>query len=240
VKWVTSITVLDKEADGFWMKNAYRKPDGAVAPGSTVPPEKMKPVTSLHVKSVIASPGDGATVAPGKPVMISGVAWSGDAGPVTSVQVSVDNGRNWRLANLHSNQFSEFGWRQWEFPWTPPLEGSYYTITARASDASGNTQPLAEEWNPSGYGWNVASRVGVNVGVAPPGGVMVEAYPTGSTSFKSSCGSCHGMDVIDQQHLTAAQWDREITKMTNWGAQVKPDDRATFLDFLVKNFGPRK
>jgi DMSO/TMAO reductase YedYZ molybdopterin-dependent catalytic subunit len=27
VKWVTNITVLDKEFDGFWMKSAYRKPD---------------------------------------------------------------------------------------------------------------------------------------------------------------------------------------------------------------------
>ena len=26
VKWLTSITVLDKEFDGFWMKNAYRQP----------------------------------------------------------------------------------------------------------------------------------------------------------------------------------------------------------------------
>jgi hypothetical protein len=58
------------------------------------------------------------------------------------------------------------------------------------------------------------------------------------TSLKSSCTSCHGNDVITQQHLTRAQWDREITKMTNWGAEVKPDDRDKLLDFLSATFKP--
>ena len=55
-KWLTSIRVLDKEHDGFWMKSAYRHPGKPVAPGTAVPPEQMQPVTSLRVKSVIASP----------------------------------------------------------------------------------------------------------------------------------------------------------------------------------------
>jgi hypothetical protein len=52
--------------------------------------------------------------------------------------------------------------------------------------------------------------------------------------------TCHGEDVIRQQTLTRAQWDREITKMTNWGAQVKADNRETVLDYLSGYFGPRK
>jgi len=59
VKWVTSIRVLEKEHDGFWMKGAYRHPGKPVAPGTAVPAEQMQPVTSLRVKSVIASPLDG-------------------------------------------------------------------------------------------------------------------------------------------------------------------------------------
>src|SRR5579863_1809044 len=91
-KWVTSIRVLEKEADGFWMKGAYRHPGKPVAPGTAVPPEQMQPVTSLRVKSVIASPLDGATVMPAKAAAIRGVAWSGDGGAVTAVEVSVDGG----------------------------------------------------------------------------------------------------------------------------------------------------
>jgi hypothetical protein len=40
-----------------------------------------------------------------------------------------------------------------------------------------------------------------------------------------------------QQHLTQAQWDREFTKMTNWGAPVTPENRSAILDYLVKHFG---
>lgn len=243
VKWVTSIQVLDKEFGGFWMKSAYRRPDFPMAPGTAMPADQMKPVTSLHVRSVIASPVDGGATQPGKPMTIRGVAWTGDAGPVTSVQVSVDNGRSWRLAELQSTQFTEFGWRQWQFGWTPRDEG-YYTIIARASDANGNTQPLSQEWNPSGYGWNVVARVGVavthSIDEGTRGGLRESPPPAPPDSLRASCLTCHGEDVIQQQTLTRAQWDREITKMTNWGAQVKAEDRETFLDFLVKNFGPHK
>jgi sulfite oxidase len=243
VKWLTSIQVLDKEWDGFWMKNAYRKPDHPVAPMTALTPEQMKPVTSLQVKSVIASPRDNALVEFGKPVAIRGVAWSGDLGPVTAVDVSTDTGRTWKPASFVRNQETKFGWRQWEFSWTPERE-SYYTLMARARDAAGNTQPFAQEWNPSGYGWNVVPRVGVTathgIDEGMRGGVPEPAPPATPDSIKSACLGCHGEDVIRQQRLTRAQWDREITKMTNWGAQMKPEDRNSFLDFLVSNFGPRK
>ena len=239
VKWVTSIQVLDKESDSFWMKSAYRRPDFPIAPGSAMPPEQMKPVTSLRVKSIITSAADSATLLPGKPAVIRGVAWSGDAGPVTSVQVSVDNGRTWRLARLLDGQFSQFGWRQWGIEWTPQQE-AFYTIIARASDANGNTQPLTQEWNPSGYGWNVAAQMGVKVSTEPVKNIDSMILHSHPDQFKNACLSCHREDVVTQQHLTRAQWDREITKMTNWGAQVKPEDRESLLDYLVKAFGPGK
>src|SRR5579884_1533778 len=161
VKWVTGIRVLDQPYDGFWMKSAYRRPPVPVVPGSAVPPERMQPVTSLRVKSIIADPQDGAQVPIARPLVIRGAAWSGDAGPVTAVDVSVDGGRSWKAADLRSDQKTQFGWRQWEFRWMPPQE-AYYTILSRARDAAGNTQPFDQEWNPSGYGWNVVPRVGVD------------------------------------------------------------------------------
>jgi hypothetical protein len=81
IKWVTSITVLNKAHDGFWMARAYRHPGRPVAPGTIVPPEKMQPVTSLRVKSVISDPIDGAAVIDRRRTVIRGVAWGGDAGP---------------------------------------------------------------------------------------------------------------------------------------------------------------
>lgn len=237
-KWVTSLTVLDKEFDGFWMKNSYRKPDHPVAPMTALTPDQMQPVTSLRVKSVIAAPLDGAVARPGQTVEIRGVAWSGDKGAVTGVDVSTDGGRRWKAATLHRDQQTPFGWRQWEFSWKPDRE-EYYTIVARARDASGDVQPMAQEWNPSGYGWNVVPQTHVNVTSAPaPAAATGNSAPafTPPPGFAQSCLTCHRENVITQQHLTRGQWDREITKMTNWGAPVKPEDRETFLDFLAKNF----
>jgi DMSO/TMAO reductase YedYZ molybdopterin-dependent catalytic subunit len=242
MKWLTGIRVLDKEHDGFWMKGAYRRPPRPVAPGAAVPPEQMVPVTSLRVKSVIAEPRDGSQAAAGKPVRIRGVAWSGDAGSVTGVDVSVDGGRTWKAAALPAGQKTQFGWRQWELVWTPPQE-AYYTILARARDSAGNTQPFDQEWNPAGYGWNVVPRVGLDVGREP-----VAQSPAASSStvnggapagFRAACGVCHEEDVIRQQRLTRGQWDREMTKMTGWGAKVPDSDRGAFLDYLFANFGPR-
>ena len=241
VKWLTSIRALDKEHDGFWMKSAYRHPGKPVAPGTLVPPEQMQPVTGLRVKSVINDPLDGMQVPIGKAVPIRGVAWGGDGGPITSVDVSVDGGRSWIAAALHQDQHTQFGWRQWEFNWTPS-QVAYYTILARARDAAGNTQPFDQEWNPAGYGWNVVPRVGVDV-VKELSGTPQLAQPSGSapsqpTAFQNACVVCHEDDVIRQQRLTRAQWDREITKMTKWGAEIKKEDRDKILDYLFSNYGP--
>jgi DMSO/TMAO reductase YedYZ molybdopterin-dependent catalytic subunit len=243
IKWLTSISILDNEHDGFWMARAYRHPGRPVEPGTAVPPERMQPVTSLRVKSVIASPLDGSQVETGRLATIRGVAWSGDMGPVTRVDVSVDGGRRWEPATLRREQRTEFGWRQWEYRWTPTQE-SYYTILARARDGAGNTQPFDQEWNPSGYGWTVVPRVGVNVVAAlsdskrqmQPSAVDV----TQPAAFKSACLACHDDDVIQQQRLTRAQWDLEVNKMIGWGARVRDEDRQALLDFLFSNFGPRR
>jgi hypothetical protein len=57
--------------------------------------------------------------------------------------------------------------------------------------------------------------------------------------FKNTCLVCHDDDVIRQQRLTRAQWDRELKKMTGWGAPVKDEERESFLDYLFANYGPR-
>ena len=68
------------------------------------------------------------------------------------------------------------------------------------------------------------------------------SFPTDGAprSYQQSCIGCHEEDVIAQQRLTRAQWDRELTKMTNWGAKVAPSERNEILDFLTKRFGPRR
>ncbi|MEO8099743.1 MAG: sulfite oxidase [Acidobacteriota bacterium] len=239
-KWLTGIHVLQAEDDGYWMKSAYRHPGRPVAPGTVVPAANMSSVTSLRVKSVIASPLQGSSVEVGKPLLIRGVAWSGDAGPIQRVEVSVDTGRRWAVARFVDKP-TRWGWRRWEFEWTPTAE-RFHSIFVRSRDAGGEMQPAAQEWNPSGYLWNVIPRVDVNVvrsvsSSATPPKSEEKSLPPAPPRFQETCMLCHQDDVIRQQRLTRAQWDREITKMTDWGAPVAAGDRETLLDFLARSFG---
>ena len=244
VKWVTNITVLNHEFDGFFMKTAYRHPGKPVPPGSAVDPATMHPVESLRIKSLISAPVDDSRTLPGKPVRIHGVAWGGES-PVRNVEVSVDNGRTWQAAKL-GGQPSKYGWRLWELNWTPP-QAAYYTIMARAFDEKGQTQPLAQEWNPSGYLNNTVQRVGVNVTtepapVEPANAKTATSVPTEfkqPAGYKQACLACHNEDMMQQQRLTRVQWEREVDKMVRWGAKVNPPDRDALVDYLFHLYGPR-
>jgi sulfite oxidase len=228
-KWLTSIRVVTEEFSGFWMKNAYLYPKKPAAPGTVVAPEAMVPVTSLRVKSSIAFPENGARVEPGKRIVVRGAAWSGEGGPIAGVDVSVDRGRTWKAARL-SGEATRFGWRLWEFPWTP-TEDAYYIVLVRARDLSGDIQPLVSEWNPSGYLWNAIARIDLNTASSSATPSPVQSPPP---ILRETCMTCHGDDVIQQQRLTRAQWDRELNKMIGWGARVRPEDRETLLDYLSR------
>ncbi|MBI1788049.1 MAG: sulfite oxidase [Acidobacteria bacterium] len=238
-KWITHVRVLDKEHDGFFMKTAYRYPVTSVAPGSSVDQALMTPVESLRPKSVIGGPLEGSRVgADGKPVRIWGVAWSGEA-PVAKVEVSTDSGRTWLTATLGQDR-DKYAWRSWEHFWTPPRP-AHYVLMARATDARGETQPFAQDWNPSGYLWNVVPQVRVEGG---PGPEMMSTMPTQAApefppKVKQACIGCHESDAIAGQRLTRAQWEREADKMIRWGATVKPEDRPELIDFLARHFGVR-
>jgi hypothetical protein len=67
----------------------------------------------------------------------------------------------------------------------------------------------------------------------------VSEIPAFPAKVKEACIGCHESDIVAGQKLTRAQWDREIGKMTGWGATVKPADRTEILDFLSQHFGTR-
>jgi hypothetical protein len=70
---------------------------------------------------------------------IDGMAWGPT--PVSAVEVKIDNGP-WTMATLDNGQ-SEFAWRAWHLDWSPtPGE---HTVTSRAIDKAGNTQPTMED-----------------------------------------------------------------------------------------------
>ena len=114
-----------------------------------------------------------------------------------------------------------------------------HTLIARATNAAGQTQPLEQQWNPSGYLWNVAQRVDVagNPKSRSPARRIAARRPQ-PAGYQSACLICHDERMMVQQRLTPAQWDREVNKMTGWGAPLKPDDRKAILEYLSTQFKP--
>jgi DMSO/TMAO reductase YedYZ molybdopterin-dependent catalytic subunit len=168
IKWLTEIRVLTHQLEGYYMDSAYRLPAHAAeaAGGNTTVPAEVQRgsvITSLPVKSIIATPADRSTINPraATPVRVFGAAWAGTS-TVSRVEISTDAGQSWRLAVLGA-EHARYAWRFWNFDWNPPEEGTY-VIVSRATDNRGRSQPLEMQWNPGGYVWNAADRVRITVG----------------------------------------------------------------------------
>jgi DMSO/TMAO reductase YedYZ molybdopterin-dependent catalytic subunit len=166
IKWLTEIRVLQRELQGYFMDSAYRLPapptEAAKENRTTSDGARLgKVITSLPVKSIIATPADGSTIDPAAPLRVFGAAWAGESA-VARVEVSTDSGQSWQSATL-GPEHARYAWRLWEFSWKPPEEGTYL-IFSRATDIRGRSQPLDVPWNPGGYLWNAVDRVRVTVG----------------------------------------------------------------------------
>jgi DMSO/TMAO reductase YedYZ molybdopterin-dependent catalytic subunit len=157
VKWLTRITVLERPHTGFQNAVAYRMYDADGQPG--------EPVTRMLPRSLTVPPGvpDFMTrsrhVTAG-PTTLTGRAWSGH-GAITSVEVSTDGGNSWADAELGA-ELGRHAWRGWSFDWHAPA--GEHTISSRATDSAGNTQPLEPPWNLKGYANNAVERIPVLVG----------------------------------------------------------------------------
>lgn len=161
VKHVSEIRVLDQTYDGYWLQTGYRIPDNdceCVPPGTT--PDKLKPVGQLRIRSFLTSLTEGASLTPGREIVLRGIAFDQGHG-IRNVSVSVDDGQNWRGTTLGEN-LGKFSFREWTTPFTPTRKGPL-AIKVRAESNSGEIQPLQAVWNPSGYKRNVVETTRVTV-----------------------------------------------------------------------------
>ncbi|MGB6877782.1 MAG: molybdopterin-dependent oxidoreductase [Candidatus Acidiferrales bacterium] len=167
VKCLSSVRLLDKPDENFWMNPGYRVPD--TPRGNTNPADvkagkvKMIPITRMPVRSFIISPDGGTKIPAGLPVTVRGIAFSG-SGRVTKVEFSDSTRGAWRTAKL-GEDLGPYAFRTWEMPWTPGRTGNY-RLAVRATDEKGNVQPNESVWNPGGYLWNKIEQQEVTVGAA--------------------------------------------------------------------------
>ena len=161
VKHLNEITVIDSVFDGFWMKTAYKIPNNScacVAPGTK--PASAVPINRMNVRSFITSLADGAKVAAGDLVTISGIAFDGGYG-VTEVGISTDDGKSWRSAQLGAD-LGKYSFRQWTAKVT--LKQGSHVLAVRAINRIGQTQPAEALWNPAGYMRNAVEKIKVTAG----------------------------------------------------------------------------
>jgi DMSO/TMAO reductase YedYZ molybdopterin-dependent catalytic subunit len=159
MKHITSLMAVNKPFDGFWMKSAYRIPLGKfplVARFTSQETAVNTPVTEMVVNSLITSHLDGATVKAGTNVMISGIAWDGGYG-ITSVEASVDGGKNWGTAILGKDH-GPYAFRSWSHRFMPVASGKH-VIMARATNKIGQSQAAALIPNPAGYHHNLVQTL---------------------------------------------------------------------------------
>ncbi len=141
VKWLRRIEVLDRPFQGYYQTTKYtvqrRRRDEL---------ERVI-VGPMAVKSEIIRPVVGATLGLGTNRLF-GVAWAGEEA-VAGVTVSSDGGRSWNPAELIGPR-APYSWTLWEYLCEVAEPGAY-TLLARATSASGQTQPLEHDSLNGGY-----------------------------------------------------------------------------------------
>ena len=148
-KWLVGIEAVDRAFAGFWNADNYVF--------LTAAGEPVRPVSRMPVKSVIASPAEGATVAAGNQV-VTGYAWSG-YGAVARVEVSTNAGQSWTVATLETA--GRRSWVRFRHEWRA-VPGAALLL-ARATDERGLRQPTTADWNAKGYLMNAIHQVAVTV-----------------------------------------------------------------------------
>jgi DMSO/TMAO reductase YedYZ molybdopterin-dependent catalytic subunit len=154
VKWLARIDAVREPFQGYQQVVAYWFRQSSE--------ERGTPVTRIRPRALMIPPGfpdfltRRRTVEHGS-VVLRGRAWSG-GGPITRVEVGV--GDDWRDAEL-DGPIGPYAWRGWSARWeATPGE---HVLRCRATDATGDVQPLDAPWNVQGMGNNQVQRVEVTV-----------------------------------------------------------------------------
>ncbi|MFD9406369.1 sulfite oxidase [Streptomyces sp. NPDC059989] len=153
IKWVGDIEVSAEPLYSPWNTDTYR----LFGPGQ--PAEGSAPLTRQTLKSAFELEL-GASVPVHRTRLLTGRSWSG-AAPVHRVEVSTDGGARWQRARLHDAP-RRGGWVRWSVPWTPRATGPT-ALLARATDATGRTQPATTAHNTQGYLFDAIVRHPVTV-----------------------------------------------------------------------------
>lgn len=170
VKWLSRIILSKEESKSFWQTKDYK----TVSPSlnwDKCDLEKVMPIQDFPVQAAICSPIDGTTVDGMVELTVKGYAMSGGGRGILRVDVTIDGGKTWHAASVHSEPQPwgrQWSWVLWEANLELPKDlqaGSRVEIAVKATDTSHNTQPESDSgiWNVRGLLENKWHRVNVQV-----------------------------------------------------------------------------
>uniref|UniRef100_A0A8D8G340 sulfite oxidase n=1 Tax=Culex pipiens TaxID=7175 RepID=A0A8D8G340_CULPI len=169
VKWLGRIIVSKQESGSHWQQNDYK----SFSPSTdwdTVDFKSAPAIQNMPVTSAICSPASGEKIkAENGFITVKGYAWSGGGQEVIRVDLSVDGGNSWVVADLDQVEKNTGRGRHWSWSlWTakiPVKPGQKLEIWSRAVDDNYNGQPetFKNIWNLRGVVGNAYSRVKVEV-----------------------------------------------------------------------------
>lgn len=160
VKWLDRVEAINRPFEGYQHTVGYRLRTDPEEPG--LPVDRIRPRSLMVPPGVPTFPERERYLEPG-PVDLDGRAWSG-AGAIDRVEVSVDGCRTWSDARLDPAAGAH-DWQRWRFRWEA-IAGRY-ELASRATDATGDRQPLEAKFNLGGYANNGVHRVTVTVREGP-------------------------------------------------------------------------
>jgi hypothetical protein len=159
VKHLTSIQLVTKPFDGFWMKSAYRIPVAKFPLVTRFISQETAvntPITEMVVNSLITSHAEGASVKVGAKSTLSGVAWDGGYG-ISAVETSTDGGKTWTPAAL-GEDLGRYAFRPWRYAFSLSTRGRH-SMMVRATNTVGQGQTTALITNPAGYHHNLVQAL---------------------------------------------------------------------------------
>jgi DMSO/TMAO reductase YedYZ molybdopterin-dependent catalytic subunit len=132
VKWMNRIEVRDRRLENRFMGRDYVTLRKEVHDGRE---EWIE--TSVNVGRVNSVPA--RVTKDGRAYTIHGAAWGGD---IAKVEVKIDDGP-WQAATLGEGKDDPVAWTFWTLAWQPPA--GQHSVTSRATTASGDVQPAADD-----------------------------------------------------------------------------------------------
>ena len=109
-------------------------------------------------------------------------------------------------------------------------DGQSYEVLARATDSSGQTQPLVQEWNPKGYLYNAVDRTKFQ------GSSSIAMLEAGKLLALTHCQTCHSLGIAEGQRLEKSDWLKVVKKMSDYGLKLADDDSEKIAAYYADRF----